>query len=112
MNQPKETWKRSDITICKCKNLKAHTHCPCIICCYKPVHRSTEYRHWRRALGLANSFDSPAQSDNSLYSDESVNEPDYIPEGESMDYADENFVCQSSGEVDHDGEITRDPLSR
>ena len=50
----KLTWKRSDITLCNCFNTEVHVHCPCIICCYRPVHRSTEHRHWQRSLDCNN----------------------------------------------------------
>ena len=87
-------------------------HCPCIICCYGPVHRSTEFRHWKKSLNYA--IDHPAEAeviDDEEAEDSIVNDNDTtIQQGDSSK-TDNDFSLSDTDDVMSHIEDADDNLS-
>ena len=90
--EPKKSWRRSDIVTCNCEyGLPGHVHCPCFVCCYKAVHRSTEYRHWKELSmqqqnkNNVNSFCDSSTEINYSNRDTDSNDGDIVLPNEDVD---------------------------
>ena len=52
-NRETLTWKRADISSCRCDDKSyRHVHCPCFRCNGRATDRKTELRHWHDANQL------------------------------------------------------------